>query len=57
MSCDNLISLLKKNDFGHNLKLAICVCMYSEDKTELKKTLAGINRNIAVFNSQGISAN
>ena len=37
---DNLISLLKKQKGG--IELAICVCMYSEDKKMLKTTLAGI---------------
>ena len=30
-----------------SLKLAICVCMYSEDRKMLKSTLAGISGNIA----------
>jgi hypothetical protein len=31
----------------HGIELAICVCMYSEDKKMLKGTLAGIGENIA----------
>ena len=41
---DNLLSLMKKEG---GIKLAICVCMYSEDKAMLKSTLAGIAENIA----------
>ena len=29
------------------IKIAICICMYSETKTMLKKTLAGVAQNIA----------
>ncbi len=29
------------------MELAICVCMYSEDKKMLKNTLAGVAENIA----------
>lgn len=29
------------------IKLAICVCMYSEDKKMLKNTLSGVADNIA----------
>lgn len=29
------------------IELAICVCMYSEDKKMLKSTIAGISENIA----------
>jgi hypothetical protein len=29
------------------IELAICVCMYSEDKKMLKNTIAGISENIA----------
>jgi hypothetical protein len=29
------------------IKLAICICMYSEDKKMLKSTLAGVSENIA----------
>ena len=39
-----MISLLKKQKSG--IELAICVCMYSEDKKMLKTTLAGIGENI-----------
>jgi hypothetical protein len=40
---DNYVSLLKK---PKGLELAICVCMYSEDKPMLKRTLRGIADNI-----------
>lgn len=36
---------LMKNSEG--LELAICICMYSEDKKMLKSTLAGVAENIA----------
>ena len=39
-----MLSLMKHPD---GLELAICVCMYSEDRKMLKKTLAGIEENIA----------
>lgn len=29
------------------IKLAICICMYSEDKKMLKSTLAGVAENVA----------
>ena len=35
---------MKKAD---GIELAICVCMYSEDKKMLKSTIAGISENIA----------
>lgn len=43
--CDNLISLLKpaSKSIKSGLKVAICVCMYSEDKSMLKRTLSGIS--------------
>lgn len=53
---DNLISLLKPNSSEGRIQLCICICMYSEDKTMLRKTLAGVSNNIAVFNQNGISA-
>jgi hypothetical protein len=40
---DNYVSLMKK---PKGLELAICVCMYSEDKPMLKRTLRGIADNI-----------
>jgi hypothetical protein len=43
-SQDNMLSLLKRPD---GIRIAICVCMYSETKPMLKKTLAGIGENIA----------
>ena len=43
-SQDNVLSLMKKPD---GIKLAICVCMYSETRSMLKSTLAGIAENIA----------
>lgn len=44
MGQDNLLTLMK--DYG-GIELAICVCMYSEDKRMLKSTLAGIAENIS----------
>ena len=41
---NNLLSLMKDKA---GIQLAICVCMYSEDKKMLKSTLAGIQENIA----------
>ena len=43
-SQDNLLSLMKRPE---GIEIAICVCMYSEDKKMLKSTLAGIAENIA----------
>ena len=39
-----MLSLMKK---AEGIELAICVCMYSEDKKMLKSTIAGISENIA----------
>ena len=50
---DNLLSLIKA-DQGPSLKLAICICMYSEDKNMLKRTLNGVAENIAMFVKNGI---
>lgn len=36
---DNILSMMKS---AQGIELAICVCMYSEDKKMLKSTLAGI---------------
>ncbi len=36
---DNILSLMK---IPEGIELAICVCMYSEDKKMLKATMAGI---------------
>lgn len=41
---DNMLSLMKE---AQGLELAICICMYSEDKKMLKSTLAGVAENIA----------
>jgi hypothetical protein len=49
---DNLISLLKKQK--GTIELAICVCMYSEDKRSLKTTLAGIGQNIDKLVANGM---
>ena len=51
---NNLISILKPAEGRHGLKVAICICMYSEDKTMLRKTLTGVGKNIAAFNRKGI---
>ena len=42
---DGLISLVKYL----NVKLAICVTVYSEDKNMLKRTLEGIRKNYQTF--------
>lgn len=39
-----MLSLMKKKG---GIKLAICICMYSEDKKMLKSTLAGVAENVA----------
>jgi len=49
---DNYISLLKK---PKGTELAICVCMYSEDKPMLKRTLEGIADNIDLLIEKGTS--
>lgn len=41
---DNLLTLMKEKT---GIELAICVCMYSEDKKMLKSTLAGVAENIS----------
>lgn len=51
---DNLLSLIKPPT-GGTLKLAICVCMYSEDKTMLRRTLSGVADNIRTFVRNGYS--
>lgn len=49
---DNYLSLLKK---PKGTELAICVCMYSEDKPMLKRTLEGIADNIDLLIEKGTS--
>ena len=39
-----MLSLMKKTE---GIELAICICMYSEDKKMLKSTIAGVSENIA----------
>lgn len=51
-----MISFVKPGRNSPNIKLAICICMYSEDKTMLRKTLTGIENNIITFVKNGISA-
>ncbi len=41
---DNMLSLMKTRE---GIELAICICMYSEEKKMLKSTLAGVAENIA----------
>lgn len=41
---DNLLSMMKERQ---GIELAICVCMYSEDKKMLRSTLKGISENIS----------
>jgi hypothetical protein len=41
---DNMLSLMKTRE---GIELAICICMYSEQKKMLKSTLAGVAENIA----------
>ena len=54
--CNNLISLMKETkDF--KLKIAICVCVYNEDKFMLKRTLSGIAENIKTFCKNGVHYN
>ncbi len=49
---DNYISLLKRSQ---GVELAICVCMYSENKKMLKSTLMGIADNIQQLIDSGVS--
>lgn len=49
---DNYISLMKRKE---GTELAICVCMYSEDKPMLKRTLEGIADNIDLLIEKGTS--
>jgi hypothetical protein len=41
---DNMLTLMKSEE---GIELAICVCMYNEDKIMLKSTLAGVTENIS----------
>ena len=43
-SMDNMLAFMKQTE---GIELAICICMYSEDKKMLKNTLAGVADNIA----------
>ena len=43
-SQNNMLSLMKQKE---GIELVICICMYSEDKKMLKRTLAGVEENIA----------
>lgn len=52
---DNLISLLKPRQSSGHIQICICICMYSEDKGMLRKTLAGVSNNIATFVQNGLS--
>ena len=38
---DNLLTMMKRKE---GIEVAICVCMYSENKRMLKSTLAGLKR-------------
>lgn len=49
------MSLLLGPDGREGLKLAICICMYSEDKGMLRKTLTGVSKNIASMVRNGLS--
>ena len=37
-----------------NIEMAICVCMYKEDRTMLNNTLQGIGENIINLYKQGV---
>jgi hypothetical protein len=50
LSQDNILTLMKDRD---GIELAICVCMYSEDKKMLKSTLAGVAENISNLVARG----
>lgn len=39
------------------IKVAICICMYSEDKSMLKRTLSGVGKNVETFVNGGYSYN
>jgi hypothetical protein len=39
-----MLTLMKSEE---GIELAICVCMYNEDKIMLKSTLAGVTENIS----------
>lgn len=49
---DNILAVLKKKE---GIELAICVCMYSEDKKMLKSTLDGIKMNINNLVRSGVN--
>lgn len=57
---DNLISFLKAKpgsrlEAPNALELAICVCMYSEDRLMLKDSIKGIEDNVARLISSGVN--
>lgn len=58
-NADNLISFLKnqpeREEGGKGLELAICVCMYSENKTMLKDSIKGIEDNVAKLIVGGVN--
>jgi precorrin-6B methylase 1 len=39
---------------GKEMEMAICVCMYNEDKDMLNNTLQGIGENIVQLYKQGV---
>lgn len=41
----------------NGIEIAICVCMYSEDKSMLKRTMRGIFNNIRKFIQTGTASN
>lgn len=51
--CDNLLSLLKPGASSSGFQVAICVCMYSEDKSMLKRTLRGVFQNVKIMIDKG----
>lgn len=53
---DNLISLIKPKGDDSKIQICICICMYSEDRSMLRKTLAGVSNNIATFVQNGVPA-
>lgn len=48
---DNLLCQMK---LGKEMEMAICVCMYNEDKDMLNNTLQGIGENIVQLYKQGV---
>lgn len=48
---------MKPTQNVRGIKIAICICMYSEDKSMLKRTLSGVGKNVETFVKAGYNYN